>query len=963
MYGKNNKGKGDKTTKNKQSNKGNQQEKRERIDSQKHLRQNLQRRKIQHPSSRRTSKSTFQNRKKIQTKKIRRTHLLTKRRRQQRNCTSCVNRTRSCRSTKKLTRSIVKGVSTKQSVKHDVTNYKTGRKSRKVRLDHRQTNCDMDSITQTKSPVTSTIPSQLTEGCPPRKTPVGRRQGPHHTENCRDETSRNTKRSKANINTRIPQPSKSTARTADSADGNTSNALVCKTRRNRAYHSRNVFVYSTVDFHKPPQGNKDVQLPAKRSPFHSCDTPTEEDSRSTCSDYQEAEGENILQGGSSQPDAGTIQHGPDRPFLQEGRSRHTSKTCFRKQDTERNSVPLLETQKDYRDVRILHSGIPIAEGKTRPHHRTRNSESSFPSSELHRQQCTEERALQRLPWLIALLGGYRTKVPRKPTKDTEAERYKNFHLHIPTGLQELNFKKVMQHMSSTSREKMNKILQLTFESVVPDSAKGVRKSTISKEHLDMMEASGLCEKLQERTRTTSSMFLVPELEKTRWRIITWPKQLNDAIEQNYKNMGTFSLNDITETFLQVQNATYGAVIDLKCSFYQVGLTPTQSNAFIFNTNSGQYRMKKLPMGLTTSAEIMQLICTQLSTDCVQVQITTHIDNILITGKKAQVEAAVSIIVNTAKEQDITIGECIQGVQVQAFGFLFNFEEKQITIAKKKMEKLQKLKSTTWKELTVRDFLSIFGKMQYYARAMWSAPTSTTTMADHFNCLQVLRQIARTLTSQPPTLSLDSQLYLTSKDIYEIKRFLHATIRSKPISTQSIKRKIITITSDASNNGSGWIIYDENERELRRTSTENISDERHINEKELHTLGEAIRTYSELQIPGEKQVLWKSDNSTAITVLQKKSSASRTLNDVCLFVLHISRIHNLPVTKLQWIPTDENAADGLSRMGIFTDTCPQLFRSKKGKGTTSTEDQPSCSSAGINLQVEVSPLPNDRLEGI
>ena len=59
--------------------------------------------------------------------------------------------------------------------------------------------------------------------------------------------------------------------------------------------------------------------------------------------------------------------------------------------------------------------------------------------------------------------------------------------------------------------------------------------------------------------------------------------------------------------------------------------------------------------------------------------------------------------------------------------------------------------------------------------------------------------------------------------------------------------------------------------------------------------------------------------TAITVLEKKSSASRTLNDVCSFVLQMAWIYDFPITNAVWIPTASNEADGLSRLGYVTDT--------------------------------------------
>ena len=484
----------------------------------------------------------------------------------------------------------------------------------------------------------------------------------------------------------------------------------------------------------------------------------------------------------------------------------------------------------------------------------------------------------------------------------------------------MNLNTVISNMQQVHREKFHKLIRLTFNKY-PKSKKRIPRSKISEHHVKEMVASGLCEKVTEKCRVTSNIFLVPEIEKHRFRVITWPIELNSNITEIYKEMGTFSLNDITETFVIVQDSTHGAVIDLKCSFYQVGLSTAQGDAFIFKANDQRYRMKKLPMGLSTSAEIMQLICTQLTEKCNQVHIVVHIDNILIAGSKDKVNEAVSTILETAKSQDITVGECLSGSQVEAFGFRFDFQSQEVTISAKKLIKIKALRDVQWQSLTIREFLAHYGKIFYYARAMWSHSTSTNCLSDHFNSIQLLRQTARKIT-ETDYLTLDTELHLTNTDISSIKKMLESLLRSPAVPLTSLKRKFLTVTSDASNTGAGWIVRDENNNILREMSTDSTDDLRHINEKELHSLGLAIKACSQM-IKEPHQISWYSDNITAITVLEKKSSASRTLNDVLRFVQHMSQIYNLPVTRSKWIPTAQNEADELSRIGIVTDVWKTL----------------------------------------
>lgn len=102
-----------------------------------------------------------------------------------------------------------------------------------------------------------------------------------------------------------------------------------------------------------------------------------------------------------------------------------------------------------------------------------------------------------------------------------------------------------------------------------------------------------------RSEWSSPILLVPKKsdnEKTKkWRLVIDYRKLNEVIQDD-----KFPLPNITDILDSLSGAIYYSHLDLSQSYYQCSLKPESRPITSFTTSTGQYQMKRLPMGLKTS---------------------------------------------------------------------------------------------------------------------------------------------------------------------------------------------------------------------------------------------------------------------------------------------------------------------------------------------------------------------------
>lgn len=95
----------------------------------------------------------------------------------------------------------------------------------------------------------------------------------------------------------------------------------------------------------------------------------------------------------------------------------------------------------------------------------------------------------------------------------------------------------------------------------------------------------------------SPILLVPKKSdgEKKWRLVVDYRKLNDCIQDD-----KFPLPNITEILDSLSGSICFSHLDLQQGFYQVNLKPGSRDITSFSTSEGQYRMKRLPMGLKIS---------------------------------------------------------------------------------------------------------------------------------------------------------------------------------------------------------------------------------------------------------------------------------------------------------------------------------------------------------------------------
>lgn len=94
----------------------------------------------------------------------------------------------------------------------------------------------------------------------------------------------------------------------------------------------------------------------------------------------------------------------------------------------------------------------------------------------------------------------------------------------------------------------------------------------------------------------SPILLVPKKSSSnnekKWRLVIDYRKINQVIEND-----KFPLPNITDILDSLAGAAYFTHLDLQQSYYQANLDSDSRKVTAFTTHTGQYQMKRLPMGL------------------------------------------------------------------------------------------------------------------------------------------------------------------------------------------------------------------------------------------------------------------------------------------------------------------------------------------------------------------------------
>lgn len=133
---------------------------------------------------------------------------------------------------------------------------------------------------------------------------------------------------------------------------------------------------------------------------------------------------------------------------------------------------------------------------------------------------------------------------------------------------------------------------------------------------------------------SSPILMVPKKTKAgepqKWRLVVDYRKLNLQLIDD-----KFPLPNITDIFDSLAGAIYFTHLDLAQGYYQVGLDPESRRVTGFSTPSGQYQMKRLPMGLKISpsafSRVMSIAMAGLSFS----KCFIYLDDLIVFGRNMQ----------------------------------------------------------------------------------------------------------------------------------------------------------------------------------------------------------------------------------------------------------------------------------------------------------------------------------------
>lgn len=137
-----------------------------------------------------------------------------------------------------------------------------------------------------------------------------------------------------------------------------------------------------------------------------------------------------------------------------------------------------------------------------------------------------------------------------------------------------------------------------------------------------------------RSEWSSPLLLVPKkIDKgcnKRWRLVIDFRKLNERIVDD-----KFPLPNITDILDSLSGAMYFSHLDLHQAYYQLPLNEDSRKCTAFTTPSGQYQMKRLPMGLKTSPSAFSRAMTVAMAGLNYDKVFVYLDDLICYGRNLQ----------------------------------------------------------------------------------------------------------------------------------------------------------------------------------------------------------------------------------------------------------------------------------------------------------------------------------------
>jgi len=200
-----------------------------------------------------------------------------------------------------------------------------------------------------------------------------------------------------------------------------------------------------------------------------------------------------------------------------------------------------------------------------------------------------------------------------------------------------------------------------YEAVSGDGgeAEGVHDSPITGAQVRQLVADGMVGEFHGMAKRRVKVFLRAEEAKMAWRVLGWPRQLNEEMLSAGWESGMW-VPTIGDNVEGVHAGAWGLCMDMKKGFYQFALSDAVQAFFVFTVEGTEYAWRRLVMGFRPAAELCNDVLGMLARKAARgvpgVRATfVHVDNARFVGCRVGVVKARVRLRALAKEVGMTFG--------------------------------------------------------------------------------------------------------------------------------------------------------------------------------------------------------------------------------------------------------------------------------------------------------------------
>lgn len=503
-----------------------------------------------------------------------------------------------------------------------------------------------------------------------------------------------------------------------------------------------------------------------------------------------------------------------------------------------------------------------------------------------------------------------TLMKKESTISSEAQ-IRTLPCHFPQ-VDTINLEAVMARMNEKAKRRFGKIWRLTtgFDPASMAIANPMRCPTSD---ANQAVDNGLAVRLPADTPVTCHYFSVVEEKAAgdRRRPIHWAKPFNIHCA-NTEYEAQVDLQHFSRYFGRVE-AEKGATFDLKAGFFQLKLPSPKLFTFV-DEEGNVFGLSRLPMGICTAPELMQMVTSTLAGDPLHVlpkfksQATTDvwIDNVLFTGSAKRVEASTAEFRKTVNECAATINwkdSEVTNNELDFIGMRFDFANHTVAMTDKNRAKIDRMSFAT--EM-------VFSKVETaVARLMYASSVTGVHLSKYYFALKFIRRRLSDLNRGNVTRASVVKIPPSVLEIFE--KWRQEVLNSKPRRPPThVGRHSHTMFTDSSKIGWGAVLIDDVTQQVRVVAGKWSTEEAqlHINVLEAKAVSKAMESFEGIE---GSCVNLRIDNTSVVATVGKGYSKSRELNEEIRAIQMVAERRDIFLKKPVYVKSAENLADYWSRV--------------------------------------------------